>query len=310
MLTSLSLEVHASYIHVASAALLVYDCALTFGDEVALVWPSRWSPTKILFFFNRYSPFLDTFITVHLVAVRHESFDICLPEFKIVAWLLNFGLYASEGILMIRTYALWHCSRRIFWMFCILFPLLVVSMLTFTGLFLDSLKYGPAPSPVLPGCFATQGSDVVVVSFLVLVLLDTVIVVLAFIKGYVQLRQVNTPFVHTLYEDGLLYYIAFLIVSIANVLLFVAAPPEFANTFTTPLRVIHSILCTHVVLRLRACIRDRLQNLDADGQAPFTITAVAFTTPHAPIGIDTLQDLESQVDNWSIMSDDSSISGE
>lgn len=195
-----------------------------------------------------------------------------------------------------------------------------------------------------------------------------VIVVLAFIKGYVQLRQVNTPFVHTLYEDGMCSCSSSLRVAekpchrtailhrfseytrpapsspihlLTRALILqlcrlqmlccsslrhpssrtrsqrefrIAASPHTGlinqSCFRRPLRVIHSILCTHVVLRLRACIRDRLQNLDADGQAPFTITAVAFTTPHAPVGIDTLQDLESQVDNWSIMSDDSSISGE
>ena len=38
------------------------DCGLS--RKVALIWTSRWSPTKVLYFANKYSPLFDTVLGV------------------------------------------------------------------------------------------------------------------------------------------------------------------------------------------------------------------------------------------------------
>ncbi|KAG8958265.1 hypothetical protein FRC03_009298 [Tulasnella sp. 419] len=42
------------YTTIAGATLLFYDHALTFGDEIRLIWPARLSLVKVLFLINRY----------------------------------------------------------------------------------------------------------------------------------------------------------------------------------------------------------------------------------------------------------------
>lgn len=37
---------------------------LTFNREKALIWPSAWSLTKVLFLLTRYSPFIDVTIVI------------------------------------------------------------------------------------------------------------------------------------------------------------------------------------------------------------------------------------------------------
>jgi hypothetical protein len=49
----------------------MFDYLLTFRDEVELVWKSRWSTGKLLFFLTRYPVFIDT----ALVLVRKWFFS-------------------------------------------------------------------------------------------------------------------------------------------------------------------------------------------------------------------------------------------
>ena len=45
---------------VASCTIFIWDYILTLGMEVDLVWKSKWNFMKGLYFFQRYSPFIDT----------------------------------------------------------------------------------------------------------------------------------------------------------------------------------------------------------------------------------------------------------
>ncbi|KAG1787059.1 uncharacterized protein HD556DRAFT_1449114 [Suillus plorans] len=51
-----SINVHrfASYFSVAAFVVITYDCALTFGQEVELVWRQRWSLVTVLYLSVRY----------------------------------------------------------------------------------------------------------------------------------------------------------------------------------------------------------------------------------------------------------------
>ncbi|KAF8868790.1 hypothetical protein BD779DRAFT_875554 [Infundibulicybe gibba] len=43
-----------NYIAVGSLALLVFDHILTFGEEVELIWKSRWNLSKTVYLWQRY----------------------------------------------------------------------------------------------------------------------------------------------------------------------------------------------------------------------------------------------------------------
>ncbi|QRV75567.1 transmembrane protein [Ceratobasidium sp. AG-Ba] len=44
----------SQYVSIAFVALLFYDHAITFSNEVALIWPAKFGPVKAVFLFNRY----------------------------------------------------------------------------------------------------------------------------------------------------------------------------------------------------------------------------------------------------------------
>ncbi|KLO18797.1 hypothetical protein SCHPADRAFT_935845 [Schizopora paradoxa] len=245
---SITLLRASSYVTVAIAACFVCDIIFSFGEEVTLVWPSRWSLTKGLYFYNRYSPFLDVFVVVALF-VRHPSPESCYVRNEIMGYLIIIGTTVSEGIIMMRTFALWNRNKLVKWFFLVMIVTIPITNTVITN--------GPAPSPALLGCFATQQGTLVWISFALFLAMESVVVSLTLYKGIDHVQTVKTRLVYTLYEDGLMYYLFFFVITLANIVLYFAGPPELVNTLALPARVIHSILATHVILRIRACMRDR-----------------------------------------------------
>jgi len=179
--------------------------------------------------------------------------------------------------------------------------MIFIANIIVTKLFFNDLKYGPSPLRLdLPGCFATASNGIVWIEFVLFLIVDSAVTGLTFIKGYEHLCYSRSPLAVTLYEDGLLYYICFVLISVANIVIFFAGPPELQNSLTLPSRTIHSMLTSHVILRIRAAdwrcrhgismdlsalaehsdIRASTPGLDdaTDTREPFSITNIAFVS--------------------------------
>ncbi|TDL25183.1 hypothetical protein BD410DRAFT_837415 [Rickenella mellea] len=52
---------------IAGVALLIWDYFIILPDEVALMWPSRWNVSKILFLLNRYLAFVDPIMLINVL---------------------------------------------------------------------------------------------------------------------------------------------------------------------------------------------------------------------------------------------------
>jgi hypothetical protein len=51
---------------VLAATTFVYDFLLTFATEVEQIWKAHWTPLKVVYLLQRYSPFIDTvFLSVY-----------------------------------------------------------------------------------------------------------------------------------------------------------------------------------------------------------------------------------------------------
>ncbi|KAF9441669.1 hypothetical protein P691DRAFT_548876 [Macrolepiota fuliginosa MF-IS2] len=52
------------YFNVASVAYWLYEYFLTIIPEISLIWSSQWTSVKVLYFLTRYSPFIDSGLTI------------------------------------------------------------------------------------------------------------------------------------------------------------------------------------------------------------------------------------------------------
>jgi hypothetical protein len=60
---------------VLAATAFVYDFLLTFATEVEQIWMAPWTPLKVVYLLQRYSPFIDTvFLTIYCGYIPSESY--------------------------------------------------------------------------------------------------------------------------------------------------------------------------------------------------------------------------------------------
>ncbi|TDL23407.1 hypothetical protein BD410DRAFT_787230 [Rickenella mellea] len=233
----------------ATGTLLVYDYLfVTFEREVTLVWSQKWTWGKVMFMLNRYLPFIDTFLSLHLLTTENSGSE-CLNGFIAVTWLILFGIIIAEVILMMRTYAIWALKRSIYIGLATIALVLYIPAIVITEIEVRSYAYAGSPN----GCVKTKSSSkIIFLAFVLLVISETVIVVLTVVRVWKLMRRGRSRLLVTMYHDGLIYYIYLLGMSVINLIIPLAAPPDFSNWLTTPQRVLHSILCTRVLLHIRA----------------------------------------------------------
>ncbi|KAJ7346214.1 hypothetical protein DFH08DRAFT_961659 [Mycena albidolilacea] len=161
--------------------------------------------------------------------------------------LLVLGIFLSEVILMLRTWALWDRRRMVLIWLIILGTCTLVASIVTTQLELESLDYITTTGV---GCTLAKASSIIIFSYLSVTILETM--VLTAVRAYRDLRYSRLPWLIQLYRDGILFFIYLLMISLANILVPILAPSMFSNWLASPQRVLHSVLCSRVLLHIRA----------------------------------------------------------
>ncbi|TFK62653.1 hypothetical protein BDN72DRAFT_848440 [Pluteus cervinus] len=264
------------YLTVASSALYLYDLLLTLDLEVDLLWPAKWTPLKVIYLLQRYLPLINLAIVIALnckfldMRIQIKSSDsvffltgqfggvlnpqTCEILFRFSAWSFLVGMTFSEGILMLRTLALWGNSRK-FRIALILFSLCcMIPVYLILGLYYRTLTFYSIPSPGMH-CFATGQSRLVYLFWVFLTVYDTGIIILTAIPGFRAYRSQairHSTLTQVLYRDGILHYAYMLALSALNIVLILNLPADYAIVFLSSMeRVTYSVLTSHVVLHLR-----------------------------------------------------------
>ncbi|KAH7905915.1 hypothetical protein BJ138DRAFT_1130232 [Hygrophoropsis aurantiaca] len=93
------------YLEIASLSLLIYDYLLTLREEIEFFWSGRWTLSRVLFFLNRYLPF------IAMIPVTVQCFDpslslaSCDHGLRAVFTLTMLALCVNQAILLLRV---WH----------------------------------------------------------------------------------------------------------------------------------------------------------------------------------------------------------
>ncbi|EDR02800.1 uncharacterized protein LACBIDRAFT_295379 [Laccaria bicolor S238N-H82] len=207
-----------TYFDVAGATMFLYDYLLTLGMEVELVWSSKGTFMKVLYFAQRYLPFVDA---VALCLLNQLSTAIDPRACKMVEKARGF-------VLTLRVWAVWERSSRVGLALSILFFLAVSSNFVVSGFFLGSLKC----------CFITSASRVVYMNWVLLMV-------------YEADRIAGDTALHTVvYRDGVLIYIYLF----GKRMLYVSALLYRSSTALSTINVIHIYLdiLWSVLLDIRA----------------------------------------------------------
>ncbi|KAJ7471744.1 hypothetical protein FB451DRAFT_1250818 [Mycena latifolia] len=146
---------------------------------------------------------------------------------------------------MLRTYAIWERKRSVLIFLSVLALCAFLPMALFVHLETRTLRYTATDGL---GCYLSHAGSILIFGYLSIMISETAIAVLTAIKAYRDLRRSRVPWVLKLYQDGMLFYVYLLTISVANVMVPIVAPTMFANWLATPQRVLHSVLCSRVLL--------------------------------------------------------------
>ncbi|KAJ7507383.1 hypothetical protein B0H11DRAFT_1971517 [Mycena galericulata] len=263
------------YMHVVDITILLFDYSVTMDLEMSLMWSSKWSLSKFLFFLSRYSPLFDVPVLLYYSMMPNLSFELCSQLHAAASWGTIFGIAVAEAILILRTYALSGRKRSVLIFFTTVWTIAILSSIVLLELFLRSVIYGPPPSPDVPGCFLVDG-DVVFASvpFVLVLLNDTIIMAYTLWIGLRNYRHSRNPLILALYRDGIKYYIFLSIISLINVATLLQAPKPMAQLFNTFLRVVHSVLSTRILLHVR-----NIEQIDSEPTVVVRPAVISFAAP-------------------------------
>ncbi|PBK60807.1 hypothetical protein ARMSODRAFT_684230 [Armillaria solidipes] len=234
----------SSYSVIASVTVLVYDLLLLLPTEINYVWiPRPIHPLLLLFALNRYLPLIDAAIAINWL-LHKPSAAQCHQLSFITGPLAALGIFISQVILMIRTYAIWDRHRVVFWCFIGIGIFSFVPGVVGLGIKLrSSQSVGPFDNP---GCLS-HSSKVANLLYIPVVVSETIIASLTLVKGVQHLRRSSHPFLTELYVSGMLFYACLLLITLANILVPMWAPGValFLDSFQVNL---HSILSNRIML--------------------------------------------------------------
>ncbi|TFK43929.1 hypothetical protein BDQ12DRAFT_709590 [Crucibulum laeve] len=121
------------YMAVAGCALLFYEWITTLDDEIAHIWPAKWSATKIIFLVNRYVNLgLQLAMICQFIGLTKVSGHATCVSYIIGYGIAVFLSLASVHVLaLVRAWVIW--GRRL-WITLILASAYVLYALVCTAL--------------------------------------------------------------------------------------------------------------------------------------------------------------------------------
>ncbi|KAK0433700.1 hypothetical protein EV421DRAFT_1377173 [Armillaria borealis] len=232
------------YSFIASLTVLIYDILLLLPTEINYVWlPRPVHPLLLLFAVNRYLPLIVTAMIIPWLLHEPSTAQCRLLSF-ITFPLAALCVFASQIILMIRTYAIWDRHKAVFWCFIGIVIFCFIPEVVGLGIQLKTIQLvGPFDNSVC----SSHPSKVANLLYIPVIVSETIIASLTLFKGVQHLRRSSHPFLTELYVSGMLFYACLLFITLANILVPMWAPDMalFLNSFQVNL---HSILSNRIML--------------------------------------------------------------
>jgi len=251
-INSLQLALNVKYAFLSAIVLLLYDTVINFSDEIHLIWLQRLSVGKVLYIVTRYGCFLDVAVAFLYSFSSALSVDSCRVVYEIANWIMTFGVHTCQVVLIIRTYAIWGQNRFILAYLCGIQLTAITSCIFLLYFSNKSVIFMPSPSPTLVSCVPILGNNKLFFDYCLVLVVEINFLFVLLVKGFSQWRINSTPFVRTLYRDGVVYFVVLFSVSLTNVI--------FVETsFNTPYfyiatehqRIFISIFASRLIINVR-----------------------------------------------------------
>lgn len=249
------------YFRVAPAAVWAFDYCLTFEHEVRLFSTmGRLNIASVMFVITRYVPIVWIISEIY-VTVGPQSVEACLTTYRTAGGSLVLIMLSTEGLLLMRTLALWHNNEKIKRFLLASYLVVATSMLT-----CDILAVSPklvsvcAPTSSKSSVEeATRVEHLIMGMFVSAALFELTVVFVTMYHSLtcrsVGIRTVN-GLVANLWKGSLLYALSLLTISIANAVSFSLPVSSGQNGIIDVFQgVLHGVMASRILFDLRTADR-------------------------------------------------------
>ncbi|PVG03744.1 hypothetical protein CPB86DRAFT_848698, partial [Serendipita vermifera] len=254
----------ARYTCAAGGTVLLYDILLTTKDEVRLIWPSRFSLVKVLYFINRYFPVPCLLLGLYRkycyfrphYATNTHGFSRC--QLSILSQMTGqaLALIAATWLLVLRVQALYSGNVCVsIGLYVAFFSTHAITIIISSFVMADmwsSIAYYKG----IRLC-ATKENRLLAVGYFTPVFCETVLVVLQLWHGYRHTRRIRAirymaPLLRTLYADGFMYFVVVVSFRLWTAFIFLFADSSLWYISTYLEFGVISTCVSRLVLHLRA----------------------------------------------------------
>ncbi|KAJ7647054.1 hypothetical protein FB45DRAFT_1051613 [Roridomyces roridus] len=216
------------YVNAAAYVVLLYDHVLTFGNEVRLIWPAKFSAPKILFLFIRYMvPVALTIYTVQLAGLT----SISLSD-TVCRWWMGFAAFAgwatvatSNFLILLRLWVIWDRNRKLMIYTGLCYVVAEMGGIACASLLVWQMTPRLIWQHELQMCaFNTAKAPPVSILWIPGICFEIVMFSVTWWNALNQPRSSNVALAATMYFDGFIFFILLLGLRIANTALAFAAP--------------------------------------------------------------------------------------
>lgn len=250
------------YFRVAPAAVWAYDYCLTFEHEVRLFGSmSRWNIASIMFILTRYAP-IAWLVSDIYVTLGPQSVETCLATYRTAGSALVLIMLATEGLLLMRTLALWYDNNKVKRFLLASYLMVAISMLTCDIMAVSpNLKSVCAPTSTESSVDeATRVEHLIMGMFVSAAMFELTVVIVTTYHSLTSratgMRTMN-GLVMNLWKGSLLYALSLFAISVANIVSF-SLPVSGGQSGIIDVfqGVLHGVMASRILFDLR----------DADGR--------------------------------------------
>lgn len=248
-----------TYCYAAIAFLFLYDYSLMFSDELLFLRESKRGATKALFITARYSPFVVFVIRVYMDSVSDPDINKCHSFDLVVRVFTLFAIECSEGLFIIRAYALWRKSKRILALILVTFLTSIIIAVAVALTSGGGVTFSKPPVSTFTGCYLVSQGHLLYIAFIVLIVFELELVILVGIQVFKSYRESGSRLLKILVRQSAIYYACGLFWSAVNIFTLLLLKDDYNSSLEYFQIGVHTILATRMHMSLwKADRRDEI----------------------------------------------------
>jgi len=237
------------------ATTLLYDYALTLGDEITRMWTLRFSIPKCLFLINRYVVIPMLVFNGIASSRTHLPEKFCVFYLRWLVVCITVTHATIEGILLTRVWALYRNNTPVLVVACSLYTAGVATLVGLTIRdYVGEQVLIVQDFSTLPGCYAASVPAIIAGYWITPVVIESVLFALVMWRALAwwKDRSAAPPTLTLMARDSAVYFFIIFVLLIVNLFVFEYAPPFLSSLFVTPSNTAGCIAGSRLLLNLRS----------------------------------------------------------